>query len=109
MPAKLMSGLAASLFLLLSPAVRADWTGEGIVNTVYSHGGIYFIRTTILDAPCGAAGRFYWSATSPDAKDMYAMALTALTSGKSIAVHHYPSAPSCLYSSQVVNLMYITN
>lgn len=95
--------------LLLSNVARADWTGEGVVNTTYSHGGTYFIYTTIADSPCGVAGRFYWSATSPDAKDMYAMALTAFTTGKKIAVHHYPSAPSCLYTAQVVNLMYITN
>jgi hypothetical protein len=67
---------------------RADWSGIGTVSQIYSHNGYHFIITTIPDAPCGVAGRFWWPTNDPDAKDLFAMAMTALVADKVIQVYY---------------------
>jgi hypothetical protein len=72
------------------------WTaGSGNVSAVYSHNGVHFIQTSIADAPCGTAGMFWWPTSDPDAKDMFALALSAYLAGKRLRVVHDLAAPSC--------------
>src|SRR6266496_1497289 len=101
--------LAAILLMALGvPALALAWTAGGLVNNVYSHNGTHIIDTTILDAPCGTAGRFWWSETYPDAKYMFALATTALVAQKQISVVHDPTTPNCLFGGQLATHMVIT-
>ena len=101
--------LAAILIALGIPALAlAGWTAGGLVNNVYSHNGSHIIDTTIPDAPCGTAGRFWWSETYPDAKYMFALATTALVAQKPISVVHDPASPNCLFGGQLATHMVIT-
>lgn len=70
-------------------------TASGTVSAVYSHNGFHFIQTSIADAPCGAAGKFWWPTSDADAKDMFALALTAFVAGKRVNVAHDAAAPNC--------------
>ena len=89
-----LAGLLAAL-----PATSfgtATWTPtSGMVTAVYSHDGTHVIQTTIVDAACGAAGRFWWPASDSDAKDMFALALSAFVAGKQVRVVQDAATPSC--------------
>ena len=98
--------LAALLVMLGVPALAlAGWTAVGSVNNVYSHLGKHLIDTTIVDAPCGVAGRFWWSTGDAEDKYMFALATTALVAQKPIAVAHDPASPNCLFGGQLATHM----
>lgn len=89
--------LAGLLAALPSASFGAGtWTvGTGSVTAVYSHEGTHFIQTTIGDAACGSAGRFWWLTSDSDAKDMFALALSAFLAGKQVRVVQDGAAPNC--------------
>jgi hypothetical protein len=101
-----MRRIASVMALLFSafPA-SADWTGTGEVTKVWSHEGYHFIQTTIADNPCGTAGKFWWPASDPDAKDMFAMSLAAVAAGKFVSVNY--SGSTCSNGGQLVTHMMI--
>jgi len=100
--------LAAILMALGVPALAlADWTVLGLVNNVYSHDGYHFIETTIPDAPCGSAGKFWWLTSDTDAKYMFALATTALVAQKQFRVVHDPATPNCLFGGQLATHLMI--
>lgn len=90
-------------------AALAGWTAFGTVSSVYSHDGYYVVRTSLSDNPCGTPGMFWWPATDSDAKDMFAMAMTALVTDKMIAVVHDASTPNCSWNGQLATHIVITN
>jgi hypothetical protein len=100
--------IATGLLLAIAPIANAQWSSLGAVTTVYSHDGNYFVIVNIADNPCGSNGKFWWPATDSDAKDMYAMALTALASEKRIAVVFNESAPSCSVNAALATHMLIS-
>jgi hypothetical protein len=70
-------------------------TATGNVTKIYSHEGRHFIKTGIADAPCGIAGYFWWPTSDIDAKDMFALALSAYLAGKRVRVVHDSAASNC--------------
>ena len=96
------------IFILLSSVYSfAGWTGIGKVEGIYSHNGYHVVVTTIIDNPCGTAGKFYWPITDPDAKDMLAIALTALTTEKNVRLFFNDSQTACLWSGELASHMLI--
>lgn len=89
----------------VTPLALAGWTAVGSVNNVYSHLGNHLIDTTIADAPCGVAGRFWWTTGDAEDKYMFALATTALVAQKPIAVAHDPASPNCLFGGQLATHM----
>lgn len=96
---------AIAVISTVSPLAFA-WSGYGLVDRAWSHDGSHFIQTDLTDNPCGTAGKFWWEVSDPDAKDMFALALTALATDKQISVA-YPSTPNCLYGGALVTAMVI--
>ena len=94
--------------LSLSPLSNAGWSSStGEVTRVYSHNGNHVIRTTLTDPIC-APGNYWWPANDPDAKDMFSLAITALTTGKKIGVAYDPADPDCRHgNSAKISYMYI--
>lgn len=87
----------------------ATWTvTTGMVTAVYSHDGTHFIQTTIADAACGSAGRFWWSTSDSDAKDMFALALSAFLAGKQVRVVQDSAAPNCNSSGNLATHLVIS-
>jgi hypothetical protein len=79
--------------------VFAGWaTSSGEVTRVYSHNGSHVIRTTLTDNVCNA-GNFWWPADDSDAKDMFALALSALMSDKKITVVYDPGNLDCKHGN----------
>jgi hypothetical protein len=97
--------LVVVLAALGFPALALGWTGGELVNNVYSHNGVVIIDSAIPDAPCGVAGRFWWSESYADAKYMFTLATTALVAGKQISVVHDPASASCLFGGQLATHM----
>jgi len=94
--------------MLASTAIYARWSlTSGFVNQVYAHKENYVVESSITDNTCGHAGKFYWLTTDPEAKEMYAMALLALSTGKKIAVVYNETSPQCLYSGDRITHMVI--
>jgi len=93
--------LSVSFLFFISVNCSAWWTGSGKVEGVYSHNGYHVILTTITDNSCGAAGKFYWPISDPDAKDMLSIALTALTTDKDVRVLYNDSQPTCRWSGEL--------
>lgn len=88
----------------------STWTvTSGMVTAVYSHDGTHFIQTTIADAACGAAGRFWWSTSDSDAKDMFALALSAFLAGKQVRVVQDSVVPSCSNSGNLATHVVISD
>jgi len=105
-----MSRMILALLISILPAVSfgaQTWTALGTITSVYSHNGQHVIETSIADAPCGAAGKFWWPTSDSDAKDMFAMALAAYVAGKRIRVVHDPAATSCSSSGNLATFMAI--
>lgn len=71
--------------------------------------GIYVLDTAITNNPCGWVGRFWWSQSDPDAKDLYAMALTAFSAGKRVALVYDEVNPNCSINGALATYMQITN
>jgi hypothetical protein len=97
--------LSVAALLLVAYPASAGWTGTGDVTNVWSHDGSHYIQTSITDNPCGTPGKFWWPASDPDAKDMFAMSLTALTAGKPVSVYY--GGTTCASGGQFVTLMMI--
>lgn len=97
------------VMIVVPSVVLASWTGMGDVSQVYSHNGTYFINSSISENPCGQAGKFFWRTTDEDAKDMYAMALTALVANKQVRVSGNFGSPSCLYGGAEIGYMMIAD
>jgi hypothetical protein len=103
-----MNKRLVTLMFLLSPiAAFAGWTAPGGVDYLYSHEGAHYINTTIADNPCGTPGKFWWLASDPDAKDMFAIAMTALAADKEVGVFHNPSSPNCANGAQLITMIYL--
>ena len=102
--------LACAVLVLAGASVaNAQWSAFGTVSSVYSHDGYYFVVIDIANNPCGSPGKFWWPTTGDtDAKDMYAMALTALAADKTIAVVFDENAPNCYINGALVTHMVIT-
>jgi len=98
-------GVFALLPLCYSQTASSAWTPTGYVNNVWSHDGYHLIDTTITDNPCGMAGRFWWHANDADAKDMFALAVTAVASNKQISVGY--GSTSCNLDGQLATHMRI--
>jgi hypothetical protein len=99
------TALSVFLGLFISPSVLSDWTLTGGVTNVYSHDGYHFVQTAITDAPCGTPGKFLWPTSDPDAKDMFAIALAALVSGRPVRVYFFGT--NCSAGGQLVTHMMI--
>jgi hypothetical protein len=76
---------------------------------LYSHKGSHFLETTIPDNPCGTVGKFWWPSDDPDAKDMFALSLAALMSGKPVRVVYDETQLACVYGGAVASHMQIRN
>jgi hypothetical protein len=104
-----------TLAVLLSVVPAASfaagtWTvAAGMVTAVYSHEGYHYVQTTIPDATCGAAGRFWWLAADSDAKDMFALALAAFLAGKQVRVVQDGAAPNCNNGGNLATHMVISD
>lgn len=72
--------------VLFTGSASAGWVGGGEAGSLYSHNTKYLLHTNISSHYCGADGMFWWPKGSDDARDMYSMALTAISSGKTIYV-----------------------
>ena len=103
---KVSTTLVGVAALLAGNLLHAGWTATGSVTTVWSHNGYHFIMTTIPVNPCGSGGKFFWLASDPDAKDMFAMALTALAANKPVNVYY--DSTNCSSGGQEVSLMSIS-
>ena len=91
--------LVVAILTMFSSSSFAGWsTTLGEVNRVYSHDGAHVIRTTITDDVC-APGAFWWPADDSDAKDMFALAMAALMSGKKIQVVYSESNLDCQHGN----------
>lgn len=93
-----MTRFVLTCLLACAPAAAFSaqtWTALGTVTAMYSHNGSHIIETSIADAACGSAGKFWWPTSDSDAKDMFALALSAYIAGKRIRVVHDPAATSC--------------
>lgn len=85
------------LLMLFSKNGFSGWSlSSGVVTRVYSHYGAHVIRTSLTDNVCTPGG-FWWPADSPDAKDMFALATSALLADKKIQVVYNPDALDCQY------------
>lgn len=86
----------------------AGWSAlSGEVMTLYSHAGSHVVRTTLSDGPCGK-GSFWWPTDNSDAKDMFALALASLMSGKKIGVVFDESKPDCRHGGSArITHMYL--
>jgi hypothetical protein len=95
----------------LGSLAGSEWsTTSGTVSAVYSHNGFHFMQTSIPDAPCGAGGRFWWPiSANQNAKDMFALALTAFVAGKRVSVAHDAAAPNCSNSGNLATHMVISD
>lgn len=103
-----MTRLVLAFLMSILPAVSFSaqtWTALGTVTAVYSHNGQHVIETNIVDAPCGTAGKFWWPTSDSDAKDMFALALSAYVAGKRIRVVHDPAATSCSSGGNLATFM----
>ena len=93
----------------MSTSATAGWsTSSGEVTKVYSHNGAHVIRTTLTDNVC-TPGAFWWPADDSDAKDMFALALAALTSGKNIQVVYSDNDLDCRHgdSTKITHMVII--
>ncbi len=93
---------------LVCVSAQAEWTDSSTIRHVYSHDGLYFIDTALAVSPCGTPGRFWWPTSDSDAKDMYAMVLLAVATGKPIAVVYDASSPACDNGGALVTHMRIS-
>ena len=93
-------GLASFATMVLA----ASWTASGTVSNVWSHNGMHVIQTTIPNNSCGTSGKYWWYTSNPDAKDMFAIALVALSSDKKVSVIDIDSGetPNCIYGGQQI-------
>ena len=74
-----------------SSSEAADgWIWNLTVHFVTVGADSYIIDTDYHDSGCGSPGRFVIRKDAPQAKEMYAMALTALVSGKLVNVYAEP-------------------
>lgn len=106
---RLTRRIGAALAVVLLPLGAWGWTGLGQVTGVYSHAGYNVIVTTINDNPCGSSGKYYWPTSSGDAKDMFAISLTALSTGASVSVVTDANTSTCLWGGQRISYLFITN
>jgi hypothetical protein len=107
--ARSVKALCSVLVLAGASVANAQWSASGTVASVYSHDGYYFVSIDIANNPCGTPGKFWWPTTGDtDAKDMYAMALTALAADKPIAVVFDENAPNCYINGARVTHMVIS-
>jgi len=88
------------ILLIISPSAFAKWSGQGTIESVYSHNGYHIIHTTISDNTCGSAGKFYWPTSDDDAKDMLSIALTAFTTSKRVSVVYNETTPDCKWGGE---------
>ncbi len=94
-----MKKILITVLLLCSANALAGWsTSAGKVTRVYSHNGAHVIRTTIIDAVC-SPGSFWWPADDADAKDMFALALSAFMAGKNITVVYDSGNLNCQHGN----------
>ena len=84
-----------TLTLLISTNCYAVWSNRSTVVEIYSYNGKHFVETNISNNPCGAAGKFWWSADDSDAKEMFSLALSAFMTGKKIRVIFNELTPNC--------------
>ncbi|MCM2359009.1 MAG: hypothetical protein NDI77_12725 [Geobacteraceae bacterium] len=89
-----------------SSSAAGGWYDNISIREVIAHGGYYLIGTNSTLADCGVQGRFTIPASTPMARDMYAMALTAYLSGKKIAIY-VDANQGCAVSGMVSTLMTI--
>jgi len=93
----------------VSTSAMAGWsTSSGEVTRVYSHNGAHVIRTTLTDDVC-TPGAFWWPADDSDAKDMFALALAALTAGKKVQVVYADNNLDCQHggSTKITHMVII--
>lgn len=105
----LATSFGGTILVIPTSATANTWTSPGNVTRLYSHNGRHFVETTIPDDSCGVAGKFWWLATDSDAKDMFALALTAYVSGARIQVNYDDVLPSCLLSGAEGVMVAITD
>ena len=81
-----------ALALVQVPAsAQTGWTSVGQITNIFSHDGLILVITNIQSGPACAdaqAGWFFWPSSTqqfPDHKEMYALALSAMLSGRSVA------------------------
>lgn len=100
--------LVLALILCIAPSISSGadtWTNLGTITAIYSHNGSHIVETTITDGPCGSAGKFWWPTLDTDAKDMFAMALSAFVAGKRIRVVHDPATLNCSNGANLATYM----
>ena len=94
-----MKRILCLLLMMSSSSLYAGWSSAtGLVERVYSHNGSHVIRTTLTDNVC-TPGNFWWPADDSDARDMFALALAALTAGKAIQVHYDTADLGCRHGN----------